>query len=74
MSQHLVGTHQVALDGDRATARCYLHAQHVNQSGGQYIVAGRYDDDVVRTPAGWRIQRRTLTVLWTAGDPAVLAR
>ena len=45
VSQHIVGTHQVTLDGDRATARCYLHAQHVNQSGGQYIVAGRYDDD-----------------------------
>ena len=71
VSQHLVGTHQVSLEGDRATARCYLHAQHVRDTR-QYIVAGRYDDEIVRTDAGWRIRRRVLTVLWTAGDSSAL--
>ena len=74
-SQHLVGSHQVRIDGDRATARCYLHAQHVRQIAGatrQYVVGGRYEDELVRTPAGWRIARRVLTVMWTAGDRAVL--
>lgn len=76
-SQHLIGTHQVRVDGDRATSRCYLHAQHVRQIDGeerQYIVAGRYEDELVRTPAGWRITHRVLTKMWTAGDPAVLGR
>ena len=28
-SQHIVATHQVRVDGDTATCRCYLHAQHI---------------------------------------------
>ena len=73
VSQHMVSTHQFAVDGDRATGRCYLHAQHV-AGGGQFVVAGRYEDRYRRTPDGWRIEHRTLTVMWTAGDPAVLNR
>jgi hypothetical protein len=74
-SQHMVSTHQVAVDGDAATCRCYLHAQHVRElegSDARFLVGGRYDDALVRTPAGWRIARRSLTVIWTAGDPRVL--
>ena len=74
-SQHLIGNHQVVVSGDTATCRCYLQAQHVRRgaSGGpNYIVAGRYDDDLVRTPAGWRIRRRVLVVTWTDGNLAVV--
>ena len=74
-SQHMVSTHQVTLDGDAATCRCYLHAQHVREIDGleaQFVVGGRYDDELVRAPDGWRITRRVLTVIWTAGDPRVL--
>jgi SnoaL-like domain len=74
-SQHLVGNHEVAVEGDTATHRCYLQAQHVRRSaagGPNYIVAGRYDDRLVRTAAGWRIAHRTLTVMWTDGNPAVV--
>ena len=73
VSQHMVSTHQFAVDGDRATGRCYLHAQHV-AGGGQFVVAGRYEDRFRRTPDGWRIEHRSLYVMWTAGDPAVLNR
>lgn len=74
-SQHMVSTHQVVVDGDRARCRCYLHAQHVRDVDGveaQLVVGGRYDDELVRTPAGWRIARRSLAVIWTHGDPSVL--
>ena len=74
-SQHLVATHQVHVDGDRATGRCYLQAQHVkaNTEGGSlFMVGGRYEDRYVRTADGWRIAHRTLIVLWTDGNPAVL--
>ena len=76
-SQHMVATHQVAVDGDRATCRCYLHAQHVRDVDGveaQLVVGGRYDDELVRTAGGWRIARRSLTVIWTAGDPRPSSR
>ena len=73
-SQHLVGNHEVTVDGNAGTHRCYLHAQHIRAAtdgGPHYIVAGRYEDRVVRTDAGWRIAHRTLTVMWTEGNVAV---
>lgn len=73
-SQHLVGNHEIAVDGDTATHRCYLQAQHVREAavgGPNYIVAGRYEDRFARTEAGWRISHRTLTVMWTDGNVIV---
>lgn len=74
-SQHIVATHQIAIDGDRATSRCYLHAQHVRRDavgGPHYVVAGRYEDELVRTDRGWRISDRRLVVMWTDGNLAVV--
>lgn len=73
-SQHLVGNHEVTVDGDTAAHRCYLQAQHVRHAatgGPNYLVGGRYEDRLVRTAAGWRIAHRTLTVMWTDGNLAV---
>ena len=73
-SQHLVGNHEIDVTGDTATHRCYLQAQHIraDASGGpNYIVAGRYEDRLVRTANGWRIAHRTLTVMWTEGNVTV---
>ncbi len=70
-SQHLVSNHQVNLDGDRASGRCYFQAQHVwvDASGAHnYTVAGNYLDRFVRTGSGWRISERVLRVTWTAGQ------
>lgn len=75
-SQHLVGSHVVALDGDQATHRCYLQAQHVlhgTEGGELWMVAGKYEDDVVRTAEGWRIKRRILSRIWTSGNANVAA-
>jgi 3-phenylpropionate/cinnamic acid dioxygenase small subunit len=76
-TQHLVTNFTVVLDGDRATSRCYLHAQHVRAGlpGGEtFVIAGRYSDRFVRTDDGWRIRERRLDRWWTAGNPAVTAR
>jgi ketosteroid isomerase-like protein len=73
-SQHLVGNHEIAVDGDVATHRCYLQAQHVREAavgGPNYMVAGRYEDRLARTDAGWRITHRTLIVMWTDGNVGV---
>lgn len=74
-SQHLVGNHEIVVDGDTATHRCYLHAQHIRRSavaGPHYIVAGRYEDELARTAAGWRITHRNLEVMWTEGNAGVV--
>jgi ketosteroid isomerase-like protein len=79
-SQHIVANHQVVIDGDGATCRCYLQAQHVRraaaESGGgtNFIIAGRYEDRMVRTPNGWRIAFRELVPMWREGNPDVLVR
>jgi 3-phenylpropionate/cinnamic acid dioxygenase small subunit len=70
-SQHIVSNHQVAINGDSATSRCYFQAQHVRRAAEgspNYIVAGRYQDRLVRTAHGWRILRRDLLVDWTEGN------
>ena len=75
-SHHLVGNHEVDVDGDAATHRCYVHAQHVRRGadgGRNYVVAGRYEDRLVRTSNGWRIVHRDLIVTWTDGNRRVLA-
>lgn len=74
-SQHIVSTHQVEINGDEATHRCYLHAQHIRRDavgGPHYVVAGRYVDRVIRTTEGWRIAHRDLVVMWTDGNPGVV--
>ena len=71
--EHDGAVHQVRVDGDTATNRCYLQAQHV-VGGANYIVGGRYEDRLVRTDDGWRIAHRALIVMWTEGDPSVLRR
>jgi ketosteroid isomerase-like protein len=76
-TQHLVGNHQVRVDGDTATHRCQLHSQHVKAGtpGGElYVVGGYYDDRLARGPHGWRIVHRVMQQTWVEGNPAVIAR
>ena len=75
-SQHITGSQEISLCGDTAKSRAYLFAQHVRRAakdGPYYVVAGEYVDDLVRTPQGWRIQYRTLNVIWTEGNRAAAA-
>lgn len=76
-SQHNVSTHQIDIDGDTATGRCNLIAQHVRKGtdgGDNFVVGGIYHDRYVRTPAGWRISGRTLVTVWTEGNYAVIRK
>ena len=77
VTQHLVGNQQVHLDGDSATCRTQLQAQHVKlgtPGGDTFIVGGIYHDEMVRTADGWRIRHRRLEQTWSSGNPVVLQR
>ncbi|OBF31283.1 polyketide cyclase [Mycobacterium sp. ACS1612] len=55
----------IAVDGDRATARSYVHAvlQAIPDDAASWVEAlGHYDDELVRTADGWRISRRTTSI------------
>lgn len=75
-SQHMVSTHQISLDGDVATGRCTVLAQHVRRGteGGSTFLFGGWYDDEYRCEAGrWRITRRRIVARWTEGNRAVIA-
>lgn len=67
--QHLLTNTLIELDGDTATAR----SEYTLNTFEKVKTPGRakwnrgggwYEDDLVRTPAGWRITRRTAHVKW----------
>jgi hypothetical protein len=73
-AQHLNASHMAEIDGNVAQARCYLHVHlhRENTPGGDHLeMGGIYDDELVRTDAGWRIKQRKLTILWSEGNPEV---
>ena len=72
VTQHVVGSIAIDLDGDRATAQSYTVVHFVRPSAGGHEVVHRglrYDDVFVHTPAGWRIQERIHRVLWSTAEP-----
>ncbi len=74
VAQHVNGNPWAEIDGDAATAGCYLrvHMHRAGLAGGEHFeMGGRYDDELVRTADGWRFAKRTITILWTEGNPDV---
>ena len=62
---HRLSNFAIAVDGDCARARSYVHAvlQAVPDDGASWVEAlGHYDDELVRTSNGWRIARRTTNI------------
>jgi hypothetical protein len=52
----------VDVDGDRARATSYFQFFIHTKSAPQLLLMGQYDDDFVRTPAGWRVEHRRITL------------
>ncbi|ORW09996.1 nuclear transport factor 2 family protein [Mycobacterium kyorinense] len=64
---HRLTNQVITVDGDSAEARTYVDALIMvgdNKSGVNGI--GYYDDELVRTDAGWRITRRRFTTVRVA--------
>jgi 3-phenylpropionate/cinnamic acid dioxygenase small subunit len=62
---------------DHADAHVHFYAVHRgigSMEGRLYSVWGRYDDELRRTPDGWRISRRRYTNFVVDGDKAVIRR
>jgi 3-phenylpropionate/cinnamic acid dioxygenase small subunit len=59
---HFISNVMIEVSGDRARSRCYFQAPMGRRraDGSQEVItnAGYYLDDLVRTGAGWRIERR----------------
>lgn len=73
-TQHIITNHTHDIRGDAARCTSYLQAQHVfkNDLGSDHnVLAGYYQYEMVRTPAGWKIQKYSLTITWATGNGAV---
>ncbi len=76
-TQHVMTNPLVTLEGETATQRMYMKAEHfLIEDGvqGEFALGGYYDDRAVLTPDGWKLAAVTLTVLWRRGDPAIMER
>ncbi|OMC44937.1 polyketide cyclase [Mycobacterium sp. IS-2888] len=58
---HRMTNQAIAIDTDTATIRTYVDALILMEDGSGANPVGYYDDHAVRTPDGWRIDRRTYT-------------
>lgn len=61
-TRHVVGTVAVDLDGDRATAASTWQFYVDTVTAPRLALMGTYDDTFVRTPDGWRLARRVITI------------
>ena len=67
---HQLGNVVVSVDGDRARASAYVRAMHVYDEDGArrwFEIGGIYEDELVRTDAGFRIATRRLRHVFTTG-------
>jgi ketosteroid isomerase-like protein len=70
-THHMVTNHEIAVDGDSARHSCLVHAQHMRPDAAGstiFTIGGRYEDQLVRTPQGWRFKHRELVTIWSEGD------
>lgn len=74
-TQHSMTNPVARIDGDRAAITMYMQAVHVldgSDPAAYYTIGGYYDDTLVRDGAGWLLAGVKLTVIWRAGDPAIM--
>ena len=75
-TQHMIGNIQVTLDGDRAHMRSYVQATHEVPGDVDHLLTlwAAYVDDLVRTPAGWKISKHHIERLIDAKRISITAR
>jgi hypothetical protein len=63
---HLLNVYQVNVDGDQASTLSYLTSYQVFKENpdAAIILVARYHDELQRTPAGWRVSKRIMELLW----------
>lgn len=74
-SQHLLGNHEIDLNGEEARARTSFRALHrgdADRADTIYEAVGYYHDRLRRTESGWKIADRVIDVRISIGDMSVL--
>lgn len=80
-TQHTSTNHVHDIRGDRATCVSSMQAEHfvepepgteADGDATRWTIGGYYTNELVRTDAGWKLCKITLTVTWSRGNPEVL--
>lgn len=59
--RHVVGLPSISGDGGRCTAHTYVSIFSLNEAGAIVTASiGSYDDEIVKTPEGWRFAKRAM--------------
>ncbi len=69
-THHNVLNFRIHISGDTATAKVHYYAVHLGvrkYPGALYSMWGEYDDQLVRTPDGWRVKHRLYRCFLTEG-------
>lgn len=67
-THHAITNHRIIIDGDHATIHAHVHAEHwidpaaTNGTQTCWLAVGFYDDEAVRTDAGWRLSSVKVTM------------
>lgn len=72
--QHTMMGQLVHVDGDKANAFSYgnrLLVREAAEGGSSWLGTGWYDDELIRTDQGWRIQHRVCRLQSWSGNPYV---
>ena len=75
-TQHLLGPIDVAVDGERATARCHVRGWHCVAGlpgGDEWVVAGHYTFGLRRSGNRWTIDAMRLDTFHQSGNRNLLA-
>jgi hypothetical protein len=74
-TQHISPNHVVSIEGDRATASAGMYAWHKvppeDAAENTFTLRGKYDIGMVRTGAGWRMDRLHMAVWDEAGNKGI---
>ncbi|PLK26514.1 nuclear transport factor 2 family protein [Novosphingobium sp. TH158] len=74
-TQHIMANHQVRVLGDHAHSFTYGQwrlLRHATEGGPLLDGTGWYDDEWVRTHAGWRCRKRVSRIVWATGNMRVM--
>jgi hypothetical protein len=66
---HLCSNQIIDVDGATATGTCYVRGYTRSHDGTDNVNAGYYEDQYVRTDAGWRFAARTFRPLIPRREP-----
>jgi 3-phenylpropionate/cinnamic acid dioxygenase small subunit len=68
ITQHMITNHRISIEGDGARVRCSL-INPMTAGERMFLVGGRYEDRMARTPDGWRFAERVQFGLWMSHAP-----